>query len=91
MAEKLNGSRTIKIPDYGVINNVEKLDAMIHWGRSYVYSGVGLGSEGSLFCMNGSSSQPSSAIQIFIGYTGTPRKIRTFNWSSKTWSEWMDL
>ena len=90
MAEQIVHNRISTIPDYGSISNSDELDAITGFATAYVYIGVGLGSEGNVFCLPFSKLNPG-ATQIFIGYQGSLRKIRTLNWDTGIWSEWESL
>ena len=90
MAEQIVNNKISTIPNYGTISNSDSLDAITGFATVYVYVGVGLGSEGNVFCLPFAKSNPG-AIQIFIGYQGSLRKIRTLNWNTRVWTEWEDL
>ena len=90
MAGVIRNDRLSTLPDYGTASKIEDLNKFKGFGVIYAFSGVELGSEGNVFCVPSAGGKNSST-QIFIGYKGTPRKIRTFNWSTQVWSDWETL
>ena len=89
MAEQIRTDRISTLPDFGTTSSIEELDAIKTFGVIYAYNGVGLGGEGNVFCLP--FAMKEAAIQIFVHYTGSPRKIRTYNWSDKVWTNWENL
>ena len=89
VAGEIRDNKITTLPDYGIVSTIDDLNAIKGFGVAYVYAAVGLGSEGNVFCIP--FSMKAAATQVFIGYQGSPRKIRTFNWSAQTWSAWESL
>ena len=89
MAGIIRKSKISILPDYNTIGDIESLNNFKGFGVAYAYQTVGLGAEGNVFCIPFANKE--AVTQIFVGYTGTPRKIRTLNWSTQTWSDWESL
>ena len=89
MAERVVALGLSILPNWGAINDVEKLDALMNFGVGYVFKSVGLSNEGLVFVIPFLNKK--AATQIYISYTGSPRLIRTYNWDTQKWTEWVNL
>lgn len=89
MAEHVKNNGISTLPNYLTANTPDTLNNCTGFGVVYAYVGAGVGSEGNVFCIPNYTK--GGAIQIFVSFHGELRKIRTYNWSSSTWTDWADF
>ena len=90
MAELLVGEKNI-FPYLGIAYSVNDLENFKTYGYMYAYVAVGLGNEGFVLCFPFQLVKPGAALQIYISYENSYRKIRIWNWSDRIWTDWVDL
>lgn len=85
----MKSNNLFDMPAYNVQTEAGALDNFKNFGHLYCYGEAApFGVEGNVFIF---PNPRGGATQIRIAYNNSSRCLRTYNWSSKSWTNWVEI